>query len=283
MKQATPPKTQSGTRRKAPIVSSTSSSRRKKVNKRLLEILRGAMLAVVGLILIFSLVLLILPLFRVRAICVEGADEAEAALIESELSALIGKEIFSIDGDVLSNEYIYAQKNLTKFGYIKQFKLHRGLNSITIEILARNQLAYAQINNSYYLFNADGVVLATADRESDFAVFPKAKMPAVSGISIGSAICYGNIDGHYSYIGALMRILAEEGLSERITSMDFSQKYGVSYVLDGCAEIKIGSVERMETKLRLVDEIVARQGDSIAERYVIDVSDIDRPSYRPQG
>jgi hypothetical protein len=282
MNQSSPRTVETRTRRKAPIEPS-APHRRKKVNQKLLMLLRGGMVALVGMILVLTLILVILPIFRVRAIVVKGASEGEAELIQSELSPLIGQEILAVDGTLVSNDYIYAQKNLTKFGYIKRFKLHRGLNSLTVEILERNQLAYARINSSYYLFNADLAVLAVGAEESDFSIFPKAEMPDVSGVTVGGTITFSNAESDFSYIGVLMKALAEHGLSDRVTAIDFSQKYGVSYTLDHCAEIRIGSVEQMQIKLGLVDEIIREQGDAIAEQYTVDVSDIARGIYRPKS
>ena len=233
-------------------------------------------------ILMLTLVLLILPIFRVRAIVVKGADEGEAELIQSELSPLIGQEVLAVDGALVSNDYIYAQKNLSKFGYIKRFKLHRGLSSLTVEILDRNQLAYARINNSYYLFNADLAVLSVSAEEADFAIFPKAEMPGVSGVVEGGTIKFANAESDFSYIGDLMKTLSEHDLSDRVTAIDVSQKYGVSFVLDHVAEIKVGSVEQMEVKLKLMDEVITSQGDALADRYTVDVSDIAKGIYRPR-
>ena len=281
MNRTEPGGVESRTRRKSPIERLTSRSKKK--NKKLLELLRAAMVAVTGLIVLLLMVLLILPFFRVGAICVEGANEVEAKLIEAELQPLIGEEIFSIDGTLLSNEYIYAQKNVTKFGYIKRFKLHRGLNSITIEILERNQLAYGSLNDLYYLFNEELTVLASTQNEADFAAFPKAEMPAVSGFSVGLKLMLEDGDRDFAYIGELMHFLGEQGLSDRVTSLNFAQKYSVSYVLDGSCEFLIGSVDQLPLKLELADEIIARQGENLAERFLIDVSNTASPTYRPIG
>ena len=108
-------------------------------------------------------------------------------------------------------------------------------------------------------------------------------MPGVSGVTEGGTVTFTNAEGDFSYIGRLMQTLAEHGLSERVTAIDCAEKYSVSFVLDGRAEIRVGSVEQMDIKLRLMDEVIASQGDSINDSYTVDVSDVAKGIYRPKS
>lgn len=254
---------------------------RKKVNKQLLGLMRGAMLVLIGLIAVMGLLLIVLPMFRIKTIHVKGVNDAEAQVIVEELNAYIGEEVLAVSSDDIRDEHIYAPQNMVKFGYIKSFKLRRGLNSITVEVLERDNPVYTRINGTCYLLSSDFYVLTATQNESDFAAFPKVELPAVRGVKVGAKLWFENESIDLAYVNTLRTALRERGLEASVTSMDFSKKYSVSYVLDGSCRVEVGSVEKLELKLKMVDEILSRQGEGIDERYVVDVSDLGRPTYRP--
>ena len=254
---------------------------RKKVNKQLLVLMRGAMLVLIGLIVVMGLLLVVLPMFRVKSIHVKGVSDAEAQVIVEELNAYIGEEVLAVSSNDIRDEHIYAPQNMVKFGYIKSFKLRRGLNSITVEVLERDNPVYTKIDGVCYLLSSDFYVLTSTQDETDFALFPKVELPAVRGVKVGAPLWFENENADLSYVSTLREALRERGLEESVTSMDFSRKYSVSYVVDGSCRVELGSVEKLELKLRMVDEILSRQGEGIDERYVVDVSDLGRPTYRP--
>ena len=254
---------------------------RKKVNNRLLGLMRGAMLVLIGLIAVLGLLLMVLPMFRVKTIHVKGVSDAEAAVIIEELNAYIGEEVLAVNSNDIRDEHIYAPQNMVKFGYIKSFKLHRGLSSITVEVLERDNPVYTKIDGVCYLLSSDFYVLSATENEADFASFPRVELPAVRGVKIGAPLWFENENVDLSYVNALRTALRERGLEEQVTSMDLSKKYSVSYVLDGSCRVELGSVEKLELKLRMVDEILSRQGEGIDEHFVVDVSDLGKPTYRP--
>ena len=254
---------------------------RRRFKRGLQRLLRGLMVLLGGATLIMLLLLLILPAFRLKEIHVEGVNEAEAEQIRAELGELIGEELFAVDAERISRDYIFAQKNVTRFGYIKTYDFRRGWSSITIEVQERGPLAVAQYGSSYYLFNDDLLVLSVEEDAERLAGFPMARMPGVSGAAAGRKIAFEKADVDFSYIGELLRTLDARGESARLTEIDVSQKYAISYVLDGRCRIELGGPDRLETKLAMVDRTIAERGESLDEKFLIDVSNGESASYRP--
>ena len=81
------------------------------------------------------------------------------------------------------------------------------------------------------------------------------------------------------YVQTLLSKLEEEDILRRVTAIDFSQKFQVSYVVRDACRIKLGKVDRLDIKLELVDEIIAKSSEE-DEYVIIDVSSTETPTRR---
>ena len=253
---------------------------RKQVNNTILQLLRGVMLVMGGLIVLLGLLLMILPMFRVQSIHVKGVSDAEAQMIIEELDAYIGEEVLSVSSRSVRDEHIYAPENMAKFGYIKSFKLRRGINSITVEVLERDNPVYTKINGTCYLLDSDFYVLCATQNEADFAAFPEVTLPAVRGVTVGARLWFENEENDLSYVNDLCNALKERGLTESVTAIDCSKKYSISYVFNGNCRVELGSADKLSMKLTMVDTILSKKGEGKNGAFVVNVSDLEKPTYR---
>lgn len=254
---------------------------RQKVNNHILTLMRGVMLVLGGLIVVLGLLLMILPMFRVKNIHVKGVSDAEAQIIIEELSAYVGEEVLAVSSSDIRDEHIYAPQNMAKFGYIKSFKLRRGFNSITVEVLERDNPVYTKINGTYYLLDSDFYVLSATENEADFAAFSRVNLPAIRGVAVGARLWFENEDADLSYVNDLRDALRARGLEESVSAIDCSKKYSISYVFNGNCRVELGSAEKLDMKLTMVDEILSRQGEENETGFVVDVSDLGKATCRP--
>ena len=261
--------------RQAPV-GRPPEARRKKPDPALLRVLRGLMLIVAGMITLVGLLLIILPSFRVQKIEVEGnsyySDEAimEAAGIE------IGQEILAIDIDAVNN-------GIWKLSYVESTKIVRSLNSVRIIVTERQNVMYTEFNGKFFSLDRDLHVIEKSENEEAFAGFLKVQLPEIASLSVGGTLQFEKADVDRSYITELIDTLQERGILSSVSSLDFSKKYSVSYVLLNRCRVELGKVSQMDTKLAIVEQILTQKGGADAAMSVVDVSDLQKPTYRVLG
>ena len=86
-----------------------------------------------------------------------------------------------------------------------------------------------------------------------------------------------------TYLFDLMQSLKQSGKFDDVVSIDCAKKFGVSYVRGDRFRVELGAVSDMETKLELVDLILARKVGDDATCAVVNVSDLKKPTFRAVG
>ena len=248
---------------------------RKKPDPALLRFLQKGMWIVGALIVLAGLLLLILPIFRVNEVKVIGnayyhEDEIKVA---SQIS--LGQEILSLNSAEIS-ERIYQN-----CPYVKSVKILCTPFSVKIEITEFETVMYTKFNGSYYSLNRDLRVIEESADEVDFAGFLRVELPTVSALAVGSTLRFADEETDVSYLGQLLDELEKNGTLDDVTAVDVSHKYNVSYVLNDACRVELGKVGNTTVKLLLVDEILSRKGGESGSASVVNVSDPQKPTYRP--
>jgi len=264
-------------RRNAPV------TRRRGPDPKRLRLLYSLMLIVSVMIALVGLLLLILPSFRIKEIHVEGVRQYTEEEVDQIIRASgleVGQEILALD---LQNSLasIYADKDCS---YIKDARIWRSPFSIRIEITEEfqpNQRLYMEFNDKYYSLSRDFRVLHESEDAAEFEDFLFVNLPEVSALAVGSKLRFSDADVDLSYVNEMIDRLEENGTLSQVTSLDVSGKHSVSYVMSDTCRVNFGKVGDSETKLLLVEEILARKGGVGATPSVIDVSDPQKPTYRP--
>lgn len=253
--------------------------KRRKPDPTVLRLLRGAILAVGGVILLLSLLLVILPLFRVQKIYVEGNSYCSTEEILEQSGIRVGDELFAIDGQKAADA-IYGT------GYFSDVSVSgRFPGTVRITVVEKTNVMYTEYRGSYYSFDESFTVIEAAEDPAEFQGLLRVTLPEIAHLSVGNPILFSanlfdedavNMD----YIHTLAESLEENGLLPYVTSMDCSRKYDVSFVLNDSFRLQVGKVSDMDAKLQLADRILAqKQGDGAA--YVtLDVSNLQKSTYR---
>lgn len=245
----------------------------RKTNRRL-SLLRGSMVVLCGMLLVVGALLLILPNFKVREIVVEGdlvtttADE-----IRTASGVEVGTEIIGTDWKVVAQNIerqcpVRVQLTITA----SKVKIH----------VTEREIASVQYGDYWFSLDENFVVTDISQNEADFLGLLRLELPQISGINEGETLCFtdGAID--VSYIQTMIAYMEESSLTSRVTLLDVSDRFNVSYVLDGSVQVVLGKVRELEAKSELVNEILTLKNGADAYS-VIDVSDIKRTTYRPVG
>jgi hypothetical protein len=150
---------------------------------------------------------------------------------------------------------------------------------LKISVTERETL-YIEYGDRYFSLSRELEVLDVSDTEEAFVGLIRAKLPAIEGLTVGQQVVFCNREIDRGYVSDMLDWLGEKAISERVELLDVSEKYNVSYVLDGTHRIVVGRVSDLAVKHRLAEEIMElRQGDSPCA--VVDVSDLQRSTYRP--
>lgn len=249
---------------------------KKKPNPALLRLLRMAMLIAGGLILLFGLLLLILPMFRVQGIEVSGNSFYTTEQIKEIAGVREGDEVLAVDLQEVVDRILADCPHVDGVSVSMSFPFH-----IKITLVEKTDVMYTSYQEKYVSFDSNFRVLETIDRgENQFSPFLYVILPQVKSMQKGSTIRFADAEGDRSYIQTLYAAMEEREMLASVTEVDFSERFSVSYVLDGMCRVELGKVASLDAKLRMVDELLAQKGGSRATYAIIDVSNPQKATYR---
>ena len=153
--------------------------------------------------------------------------------------------------------------------------------TVKIEIVEKPSVMYAEYQNQYFSFDRGLRVLEIkTNGEEAFSPFLRVKLPAISGIKIGSAIQLVDEGADLSCLPQLLDILAERNVLERVTYVDCSNRFSLSFVLSNAVRVEIGALNDMNVKLTLLEEELRKNPINHNIYAVIDVSNTSKPTWR---
>ena len=245
-------------------------------NEKKLRILQLVMTVIVVMILIVGILLLTLPMFRVKTIVVEGNQFYSAEEIIAASGIKEGDEIWSVMSGHRSREI--DNRIYSTCGYIRSIKISCGLSKVTITVTEVENLMYTGENGEWYAFDTNLHVWEKNAEESAFSPFLKVKLPPVLSAQKGQSILFASNDITYGYVGDLIGFLDDADVLEHVTYIDFSNKFSVSCVIEDTVRMELGNMSAIDRKLECFYAILAEKNS--ADYAVIDVSDPTKATYR---
>lgn len=249
------------------------SQRRHRPDPSLLRLLRGAMVIIGGTILLVGMLLIILPMFRVSNILVVGASYYTEEEIIAASGITVGDEILMIDRESVYNNI------WEKLPYVNAVNMRRFFNTVKITVEENTNLMYTEFVGKYYVLNRDFRVLTSVEDESELKGIVRVELPEIAALGVGSQIRFENEALDTGYILDLLDSLEKGSVLSRVSAVDVSKKFNVSYVMDDYCRVELGKVGDMSLKLTLVEEILTRRG-TVNGAAVVNVSDLNKPTYR---
>lgn len=251
-----------------------ATTRRKRVDRKTLAMLRAAMVVAGGMIVVLGLLLIILPSFRVKKIVVDGASIYSVQEIMQCSGIEVGDELLALD----INEAIH--NILNDCPYVDSVSIsNESISTIRITVKEKGNLMYTAFNGKYVAFDSSFHVLSEAADEEVYEDLLYVELPPIAALSVGGSMYFANAETDMNYVGELLDTLDEKGILEDVTSIDFSKKFQVSYVMNGKCLVELGRVGDLDTKLMLVREILDARGEENAYA-IVNVSSTEKPTYR---
>ena len=253
----------------------TRRPQRRKPNEGVLRMLRFGMLLSGAVIVVLALTMLILPMMKINKIVVEGNNYYDDATVAQMAGIAEGDELFGWDMqaacDAIMASYPYASDIYVSINFF----------TVKIEIVERPTVMYAEYQNQYFSFDRTLRVLEIkADGEETFSPFLHVKLPEVSGIRVGSTVQFAEAGTELSYMTQLLDDLYNHNLLERVTYVDLSNRFSLSFILENTVRVEIGALKDMNVKLTLLKEELNKNPINHNIYAVIDVSNTTKPIYR---
>ena len=223
--------------------------KRRKPNAKVLRFLRLGMLVSGAVIVVLALIMLLLPMFKINKIVVEGNNyyDDEAVLQMAGIAA--GDELFGWDMQKSCNAIIAA------YPYASDVYVSIEFFTVKIEIVERPTVMYAEYQDQYFSFDRDLRVLEIkTDGEEAFSPFLRVKLPMLSSVQRGYFVQFDSSVSDVSYLNQLLDILANRNLLEDVTYIDFSERFSLSFVLANSLKVEIGTLNDVDNKLTLLSE-----------------------------
>ena len=211
-------------------------------------------------------------MFKVKRITVKGNGHYSEADILAAAGVHVGDEILATDWDAVL-------KDVQKLAYVDHANISVRFSTVTIEVVEAEPLV-ASYGPYWYTLNRDLRVLEISESADLLPAGTQITLPAITGLSPGEIVAFSQTEIDRSYIGDLLTALDTTETSERVTAVDVSQKFNLSFVLEGTCRIILGSTEDLSLKLERADRILAEKcpAGGYAE---INVSDLKNTTYRP--
>ena len=252
---------------------------RKRPNRKTVLGLFLGMLISGALILILGLLLLILPMFRVQKVEVEGLEHHTYEEILKASGIREGDEILALDSLEIIKR-IYAECDYVEQAWIKKTPF-----SIKIIIKERSDIKTVAQGENTIVFDRDFLVLQILKNgETPQAAFLRVDLPAYGTVRVGETIPFADADADYSYINRLCDALKARDWYNDVTYADFSGRTTVAFIYRDHIRIEVGSTQDIDTKLLLAAEIMKEQeknGVDLDSVYaILDVHSVEEHSWR---
>ena len=217
---------------------------------------------------------------RVGVIAVENASRYDSSELLAKFDELRGEPILRFDKNKAKDRL------QTSLPYVKNV-------SFSVSFPDRLNVSVEGASGVYSV-SADGVYLCL---DEDFKVLEISSSPfpdllQIDGLSFGvsgveeteekSYLLGKKINTeeniNFSILSELFYELERNGLYERVTYVDFTKKYNLTFYLDGIIQVELGTSEELDRKMGMLLEILAR--NPADRRAVINVRNPSEGRYR---
>lgn len=229
------------------------------------------------LLLVFGLLLVILPTFRIKNIVVKGNKVASKEEIIDAMELHYGDETFAFSKkQAIKN--LYANP---KCRTVRSVQISRSPSTVTITV-EDDVVLVAAAGQGQCSFDRDLRARGYSTEENAFPNSIPVKLPQIYGtLTIGEPIPFADSEIDKSYILALFDALEEAGEWYRVSAIDASRKFYLSFDRDERVRIVLGTVDNFEKKLALADQILTDYAEDAPECVIVDVSNPNQYTWTP--
>ena len=248
---------------------------RRKPDENVLRILRLGMLISGAVIFVLALAMLILPAIKINSIEVVGNTYYDDAYVIEKAGISAGDELLGWNMQKSCDDIMAA------YPYASDIYISISFFTVKIEIVEKPTVMYTEYQNQYLSIDRTMRVLEMkANGEETFSPFLRVKLPEILSARSGATLQFADSSADLSYVAQLLDVLSERNLLERVTYVDFSNRFSLSFVLSNAVRVEVGALKDMNVKLTLVEEELNKNPINHNIYAVIDVSNTTKPIWR---
>lgn len=249
---------------------------RKQPDQRVLRVLRFGMFAAGAVIVVLALAMILLPMFKINKIVVDGNNYYDDETVAKMAGIAIGDELFGWNMqsacDAIMANYPYANDIYISISFPFTVK---------IEIVEKPNVMYAEYQNQYFSMDRNLRVLEIkTNGEEAFSPFLRVKLPQVLGVQVGYTVQFADAETDVSYLTQLLDILTARNLLDKVTYIDVSERFSLSFILSDTVRVEIGAFKDMDLKLTLLEEQLAQNPINHNIYEIINLSDTSKATRR---
>ena len=198
--------------------------------------------------------------FKVGTVTVSGSGIYDDWRIREASGIVTGSNLYKIDKAAV------AERIIMSLPYIRGVSIRRSLPSTVIITVTEDEpLYYCEVGGEYFLLSATLRVLErTDDPEGLRTRFPSIIRLVTLDISravVGEEVAFYDSD-YFDYALEMLAVFAGCPLADKLTTINFNDKYDIYLVYDGRFRIEIGSVDSLALKMTMASEVLASMSDS---------------------
>ena len=258
-----------------PMQQQMRQPQRRKPDENVLRILRLGMLISGAVIFVLALAMLILPAIKINSIEVVGNTYYDDAYVIEKAGISAGDELLGWNMQKSCDDIMAA------YPYASDIYISISFFTVKIEIVEKPTVMYTEYQNQYLSIDRTMRVLEMkANGEETFSPFLRVKLPEILSARPGATLQFADSSADLSYVTQLLDVLSERNLLERVTYVDFSNRFSLSFVLSNAVRVEVGALKDMNVKLTLVEEELNKNPINHNIYAVIDVSNTTKPIWR---
>ncbi len=256
------------------MLSPSRPSHMQNKNRPWMRLVGVGIIFVGGVIILLSLLLLILPLFRVGSIKVVGNKHYTEEQIIATSGIELGTDVLAVDVKGAANAL------LDHSPYIQSCKISVLPFSVVIEVEEKKHVMYTEHENGFVSFEyrEDGTILVLNVSQSTEGMegFPAATMPQISYATPGVRMAFTQQNLDITYMKKVIDSLEWYQIYDSVTAIDFSSRVNLSFELNGQCRVKLGTAEDLDDKIAEALNQISNNLNVIE----VDVSDLTKTSIK---
>lgn len=198
--------------------------------------------------------------FKVGAVSVSGCNLYDDWRVRDASGITTGINLYKIDKAAV------AERIIMRLPYVRSVTIRRSLPStVSITVVEDTPLYYCEVGGEYYLLSSSLRVLErTDDPESLRTRFPAIIRLVTLDISravVGEPVAFYDSD-YFDYALDMLAVFSDCALADKLTTINFNDKYDIYLVYDGRFRIEIGSVDSLTLKMTMAAEVLSSMSDS---------------------
>lgn len=215
---------------------------------RLVKLRNNILIAVVAVItcIVFGVSCVAL-FFRITDISVEGMTRYDSQDVISALPFAEGDNLYSMDKDRTK------QAISEKCPYLGYISIKRKIpDTVIITIAEEEPKYYFSLGGEYFVLSESLRILertsSMAEILLDYKDIIKINTNSIKRAVVGEPVVFEN-EGYYSYAQEMLSTFLNSAIRDRITLIDFSNRFFIFVIYDDRLKIEFGDIDNMDVKL----------------------------------